>query len=113
MFWAKNSVPIYAKLCLDSKTFSWRNTLKMSELDKNSELFDMPFTNGCNYIQKNINFPLKRQDPRGEYGLSYPKFKDNEPIVFNVMTKYVMDGADKADFSIYRHNDNKNTNNCY
>lgn len=113
MFWAKNSVPIYAKLCLDSKTFSWRNTLKMSELDKNSELFDMPFTNGCNYIQKNINFPLKRQDPRGEYGLSYPKFKDNEPIVYNVMTKYVMDGADKADFSRYKHNDNKNTNNCY
>lgn len=113
MFWSSDSVPTYAKLCLDSKTFSWRNTLKISELDKNSELFDMPFTNGCNYIQKNINFPLKRQDPRGDYGLSYPKFLDNEQTVFNVMTKYVIDGSDKIDLSTFNYVNNKLINDCF
>lgn len=113
MFWAKDSVPTYAKLCLDSKTFAWRNTLKMSELDKNSELFDMPFTNGCNYVQKNINFALRRQDPRGDYGLSYPKFKEHEITVFNVMTKYVIDGSDKVDLSTINYVNNKDLNICY
>ena len=113
MFWSKDSVPTYARLCLDSKTFSWKNTVKMSELNKNSKLFDMPFSNGCNYIQQNINFALKRQDPRGEYGLSYPKFQDNEQTVFNVMTKYVMDGSDKVDLSTFKYVNNKTTNTCY
>lgn len=113
MFWTKNSVPTYAKLSVETKTFSWRNTLKMSEIRTDSKFYDMPFSNGYNYVQKNINFFVKRQDPHGEYGLSYPKFKDNAPYVFNVMSKYIMEGADKTDLSKHGYVDNKDLNICY
>ena len=98
---------------METLTFSWRNIMKVSELDKNSELYDLPFSNGNIYVQKNINFSLKRQDPRGEYGLSYPLFMDNERKVFNVMTKYIVNGSDKIDLSKYYYVFNNGINNCF
>ena len=36
-----------------------------------SDINQRPFTNGTHYINTNINFYLRRQDPFAEYGLQY------------------------------------------
>lgn len=113
MFWTKYSVPFYAKLCLDSKEFCWRPILKMSELDKNNELTSLPFSNGYIYAQKNINFFLKRQDPYGEYGLSYPLYKYSQQFIANPMTKYIIYGSYKVDLSFFDYVNNNILNTCY
>lgn len=113
MFWSADSVPSYAKLCMDSKTFSWKRLYSASEVDKNSDLFDLTFSNGCFYVQKNINFFLKRQDPRGEYGLSYPLFIEFERKLPNPMVKFVMDGTNKIDISIFDYVINNTMKTCY
>ena len=91
LFWSSNSVPSYAKLSINSRKFCWRRTIKQSNLTNNSELYDMPFSNGRLYIQKNINFFLKRQDPDGKYGLSIP-IHFNTGLVYNPMVNYLVEG---------------------
>ena len=113
IFWSKYSVPFYAKLCLESKEFCWRPILKTSELDKNNDLASLPFSNGCIYVQKNLNFFLKRQDPYGEYGLSYPLYKYTKQMIANPMTKYVIYGSDKIDLSVFDFVINNDLNTCY
>ena len=62
-------VPGYATYLPSSHSFVWRNIVLMSELENDSAIYNMPFSNGRNYIEQNITFYLKRQDPTGEYGL--------------------------------------------
>ena len=88
---------------------AWRNLIKPSDLDKNSELFDIPFSNGRLYIENNINFFLKRQDPRGEYGLGKPLNK----TIANPIYKFVIDGENNIDFSKTRIVINDILNSCY
>lgn len=57
-----------------SGKYIWRNTKKKMDIEKESELYDMPFTNGTHYIHKNINFYLKRQNPNGVYGMAPNKY---------------------------------------
>ena len=64
-------VPSYACYLPSSHSFVWRSIVPLSELENDSELLNMPFTNGRNYIEKNVTFYLKRQDPTGDYGLLY------------------------------------------
>lgn len=113
VFWSKYSIPFYAKLSLNSKEFCWRPILKTSELDKNDNLASLPFSNGCIYVQKNLNFFLKRQDPYGEYGLSYPLYKYTQQMIANPMTKYVIYGSDKLDLSYFDFVINNDLNTCY
>lgn len=113
IFWSQYSVPFYAKLCLESKEFCWRPILKTSELDKNNDLASLPFSNGCIYVQKNLNFFLKRQDPYGDYGLSYPLYKYTQQIIANPMTKYVIYGSEKIDLSYFDYIINNDLNTCY
>ena len=47
MFWTPDSVPTHARLCVNSSKFAWKNIKKMSDVDNNSDLYDVPFTNGC------------------------------------------------------------------
>ena len=85
----------------------------MSELDKNNDLSSLPFSNGCIYVQKNFNFFLKRQDPYGEYGLSYPLYKYTQQLISNPMTRYVIYGSDRIDLSEFDFVDNNDLNTCY
>ena len=61
--------PSYALFNPKNSCLSWREITPLSELDNDSELYDMPFSNGANYRHTNINFFLQRQDPHGDYGL--------------------------------------------
>lgn len=93
----KDGVATYASYLPKTRTFVWRPLLKMSELTKDDELYDMPFTNGCNYIEKNIIFYLRRQDPRGDYLLLSPEDKSEGAI--NPLRSFRIWGYDTIDVS--------------
>lgn len=61
--------PLYSVVNPKTSELVWREIVPMSELDNDSDLYDMPFSNGANYRHTNINFFLRRQDPDGNYGL--------------------------------------------
>ena len=77
-----------------------------------NELYDMTFSNGRFYVEKNINFFLRRQDPFGKYGLSTGQFIKIEKDISNPMDDFIIEGSKQADFSgvIYSIN---NFENCY
>ena len=62
-----NNIPDYATR-IDHNKFLWRDLYKPGEL-LDSDLTQYPFANNAFYINKEINFFLKRQDPYGYSGL--------------------------------------------
>lgn len=72
-----DSIPLY---CQDNynNTCTWRDFLKNGIIDDESELKEeLVYTNGSLYLNKNIIFYLKRQDPFGNYGLRSDTFPSN------------------------------------
>lgn len=66
----KPGTPEYAKLIKDgSCTYYWRNVIANGIEQNDSEAY--PFTNGAFYINKQINFFLRRQDP-DKYNIGTP-----------------------------------------
>jgi hypothetical protein len=51
--------------------YLWRDVKSEEDLTSDSELYESVFVNGAHYFHKNINFFLRRQDPKCLYGLSY------------------------------------------
>ena len=103
----RETIPQYAVYLPNSRKFIWRKLLKMSELNSDDELFDMPFSNGCLYIHKNVNFFLKRQDPRNEFGLLYP---EKEETQLKYYRKYGWNEYDRTEIQCIDDNFN---NICY
>lgn len=95
-------VPDYAKYLPDSHSFVWRNLLLPSELANDSDIYDIPFANGCLYLEKNTNLFLKRQDPINEYGL----LLTNKSNINNPMAQYKVWGWDRIDFDNIKTNMN-------
>lgn len=62
-----NNIPDYATR-IDHNKFLWRDLYRPGEL-MDSNLTQYPFANNAFYINKEINFFLKRQDPYGYSGL--------------------------------------------
>ena len=62
-----NSIPSYAYK-VATNLYLWRDVLNVGNKDT-VELTEYPFANGHFYINKEINFFLKRQDPFNENGL--------------------------------------------
>lgn len=89
VFWTNIQVPPYASFNVKTTEFIWRDTINNTEIERDSELYDIPFSNGRLYIFKNINFFLRRQDPFGKYGLSTPIFTKDVPAkVANQILNY-------------------------
>jgi hypothetical protein len=66
----KQGTPEYAKLIKDSScTYYWRDIIANGIESDDSE--EYPFTNGAFYINKQINFFLRRQDPN-KYNIGTP-----------------------------------------
>jgi hypothetical protein len=63
------SIPDYARN-IGTNLFLWRDIVSASE-SENDVLSAYPFANGALYIDKSINFFLKRQDPEGLGNLYY------------------------------------------
>lgn len=96
-----DGVPAYATYLPTSHSFVWRPTLKMSELENNSVILNMPFSNGRHYIHQNITFYLRRQDPNGEFGLF--AFDKNAQYKSR-LSSYRIPGWEHIDLSIDRYN---------
>ena len=92
MFWSPNSVPLYAKLCVETLMFTWKRIIPQSELSSESELFDMTFSNGRLYKHENVNLFVRRQDPHGEYGLGEPITIGIDKPIPHPMTKFSVMG---------------------
>lgn len=88
-YYTTESVPAYARFNKSTQEFVWRGIKAPSEMRRDMELYDIPFANGRFYIEKNITFFLKRQDPYGDFGLSVARFstethKTNPMEYFNI-----------------------------
>ena len=70
-------IPSYATRIKRHNTFLWREILKGSNKDATS-IPDYVFANGCFYINKGINFYLRRQDPEGKNGLYQSEISPND-----------------------------------
>lgn len=112
LYWSPDDVPVYANILERRNKFVWRSYLKQSELQTNDPLYNTTFSNGRLYIEKNINFYLRRQDPFGKYGLSIPKFEITEKIYSNPVDDFILKGDKQADFTglIFSNN---NFDNCF
>ena len=71
------NIPDYAtKLNDGSYRYLWRNVQSVGDVN-NVEVEEYPFTNGCFYIHTNINFYLKRQDPKENEKLYFTNFPND------------------------------------
>ena len=103
-------VPAYATYLPTSHSFVWRPIVKMSELENDSELLNMPFSNGRHYIEKNTMIYLKRQDPNAEFGLF--AFDKNAEYKSR-LSSYRIKGWEPIDLSIDRYNNFNLGGVCY
>ena len=111
-YWSPNNVPVYAKFLPKSRKFVWRRILGQSELNSNNPLYEMTFSNGRLYVEKNINFFLRRQDPFGKYGLSRPLTGIIGKQYTNPSDDYSIPGDKQVDFTGILYSIN-NFDNCY
>lgn len=111
-YWSPNNVPVYANFLPKTRKFVWRKILGQSELNQKSKLYDMTFSNGRLYIEKNINFFLRRQDPFGKYGLSKPITSVISKQYTNPSDDYSIPGDKQVDYTGLLYTVN-NFENCY
>lgn len=72
IFLKNRSIPDHAYYCADGMgKYIWRDMIKDTELLQTSDIYDRTYGNGAVYINTNINFYLRRQDPKGLYGVTY------------------------------------------
>lgn len=72
IFYKNAAIPNYAYYTGDGTgKYIWRQLINDTELDQDSDIYDRMYANGAVYINTNINFYLRRQDPYGNYGLQY------------------------------------------
>jgi hypothetical protein len=83
-------VPTYATFVKSNLSFTWKSLDLMSECNYGDELYNLPFANDRLYIEKNINFFVKRQDPNGKFGLLY----GINPLYKNPIDLFSLPGAE-------------------
>lgn len=88
-------IPHYAyEVGENSNIFLWRDVLNVGNKDT-LELIEYPFANGHFYINKEINFFLKRQDPFGYNGLYSSNLFPND-IFGNVKEENIYEYKDET-----------------
>ena len=88
-------IPQYAyEVGGNSNIFIWRDILSVGDKDAN-ELIEYPFANGHFYVNKDINFFLKRQDPFGYNGLYSSKLSPND-VFGNVKKENIYEYKDET-----------------
>lgn len=82
-------IPSYAELLLDgSLSYCWRD-ISNSSTDNNNEIETYPFTNGAFYINRPINFYLRRQDPYDDFGTHVVVAENTNHIVYEPHGEYL------------------------
>lgn len=111
-YYADETVPMYASFNHATQEFVWRPFVKPSTMTNRNELYDLPFSNGRFYIEKNLNIYLRRQDPFGDFGLSVARHTDGQFHRANPMEYFNPDAA-KIDLSQVANFYNKLDYICY
>ena len=92
-------IPDYAYNMGDgSGKYVWRELINDTELDITSDIYNRMYGNGALYINSDINFYLKRQDPKGIYGLQYGNDFGEE--IANLTVKGIKTVIDDIDYKI-------------
>ena len=91
-----DNAPVYGEYVAASGKLVWRGPKKMSDLASDSPLYNMPFTNGRNYIHRNINVFVRRQDPEGYFHLFRPSTK-------NPLRRFQIEGDARLDFGLIKY----------
>lgn len=72
IFVKNKKIPEYAYYCSDGTgKYIWKELIKDTEITQTSDIYNRTYANGAVYINTNINFYLRRQDPNGDYGVMY------------------------------------------
>ena len=79
-FYSSYGIPTYAVFLKTNLSFVWKGLELLSENNYGDELYNMPFSNNRHYIEKNINFFVRRQDQNGKFGLLYTNGGYKNPI---------------------------------
>jgi hypothetical protein len=90
------NAPDYAEYIPSTGKLVWRGPKKMSDLESDSPIYNMPFTNGRLYIHKNVDVFVRRQDPHGEYRIFRPSLK-------NPLRRFQVEGDPKLDFDYIQY----------
>lgn len=92
----EENTPAYAEYIPETGKLVWKGPKKMSDLESNSPIYNMPFTNGRLYVHHNVNVFVRRQDPHGDYMLYHPSKK-------NPLRRYQIEGDAKIDFDYIQY----------
>lgn len=87
-------VPEYANYLADGTGKRvWREIIPDSELTQNSDIYNRVFSNGAIYMNSNIGFYVRRQDPDGRFGVqyTYDRVKDYANFVVSGLKKDLPD----------------------
>lgn len=85
VFLKNRDVPEYAWYTGDgSGKRIWREIIPDTETGSDSTIRKRPFANGSIYVNEDINFYLRRQDPHAEYGLQYTYGESKSRANFNI-----------------------------
>lgn len=77
-------IPDYA-LDLGDGRWLWRDLLDIGVNDGQEETLNYPFLNGAHYIYQNYCFPVRRQDPYGQYDLYYGPQESGNIAPFDIV----------------------------
>lgn len=105
--------PQYATYVMNNQIYTWRDYVKPSEETTESEMANMPFANDSFYIHKNINFFVRRQDPRNEYGLRNPDESASGSEAIDSLSIFKSKGHDTVDFTDIEYIIDALDNICY
>ena len=99
VFYKNNDIPEYAYYTGDGTgKYVWRELIKDTELSQESDIYDRMYANGAVYINTNINFYLRRQDPYGIYGLQYMNGDDSEMGGVGMASSFKIKGVETEIF---------------
>lgn len=90
-------IPDYAEMEPKYGIYRWRDVIQNGFEDFEDIVPDYPFTNGCLYVNRDINIFLRRQDPFGYYGLMTSDVYYSLPPVVGEVNPVENDTADNAD----------------
>lgn len=90
-------IPDYAEMEPKYGIYRWRDVVQNGFEEFDGLIPDYPFTNGCFYINSDINIFLRRQDPFGYYGLMTSDVYYSLPSVIGEANPVENDTADNAD----------------
>ena len=84
--------------------YLWRDELEDNEYDRNGDIYNYVFTNGAHYINKDIVFFLRRQDPSGK---SISNENCNNDFIQNVTI-----AGNNSDYSNEEYINEENSSTC-